>query len=67
MYAFEESPRVIAAVRDAAKGFATLGADLDTLDETWEDFYPGLGGTMHLFTGRRPGRARRVERRNRPP
>ncbi len=51
MYAFEESPRVIAAVRDAAKGFAILGADLDTLDEVWEDFYPGLGGTMHLFTG----------------
>ena len=51
MYAFEESPRVIAAVRDAAKGFTTLGAELDMLDETWEDFYPGLGGTMHLFAG----------------
>jgi aspartyl-tRNA(Asn)/glutamyl-tRNA(Gln) amidotransferase subunit A len=51
MYAFEESPRVIAAVRDAAKGFSTLGASLDTLGETWEDFFPGLGGTMHLFGG----------------
>jgi Asp-tRNA(Asn)/Glu-tRNA(Gln) amidotransferase A subunit family amidase len=51
MYAFPESPRVIAAVRDAAKGFAALGGELDTLDETWEDFYPGLGGTMHLFAG----------------
>jgi aspartyl-tRNA(Asn)/glutamyl-tRNA(Gln) amidotransferase subunit A len=50
-YAFEESPRVIAAVRDAAKGLSTLGASVDTLDQTWEDFFPGLGGTMHLFAG----------------
>ncbi len=49
MYAFDESPAVIAAVRDAAKGFSALGASLDTLDERWEDFFPGLGGTMHLF------------------
>jgi Asp-tRNA(Asn)/Glu-tRNA(Gln) amidotransferase A subunit family amidase len=51
MYSFEEGPRVIAAVREAAKGFSTLGASLDTLDETWEDFFPGLSGTMHLFGG----------------
>jgi aspartyl-tRNA(Asn)/glutamyl-tRNA(Gln) amidotransferase subunit A len=51
MYEFEESPRVVAAVRDAAKGFSTLGASLDTLDEQWEDFFPGLAGTMHLFAG----------------
>ena len=51
MYAFDVSPRVIAAVRDAANGFSTLGASVDTIDETWEDFFPGLGGTMHLFGG----------------
>lgn len=51
MYAFPESPRVIAAVRDGAKGFAALGAQLEVLEDTWEDFYPGLGGTMHLFDG----------------
>ena len=51
MYAFPESARVIATVREAAKGFATLGAELDVLHQTWEDFYPGLGGTMHLFAG----------------
>jgi aspartyl-tRNA(Asn)/glutamyl-tRNA(Gln) amidotransferase subunit A len=50
MYAFEESSRVIAAIREAAKGFSTLGASLDTLHEAWEDFFPGLGGTMHLFS-----------------
>jgi aspartyl-tRNA(Asn)/glutamyl-tRNA(Gln) amidotransferase subunit A len=51
MYSFEESPRVIAAVREAAKGFSTLGASVDTLTEAWDDFFPGLGGTMHLFAG----------------
>ena len=67
MYAFPESARVIAAVREAAKGFATLGAELDVLHETWEDFYPGLGGTMHLFAGDRgSGRKGPVEYGNRP-
>jgi amidase/aspartyl-tRNA(Asn)/glutamyl-tRNA(Gln) amidotransferase subunit A len=49
MYAFDESARVIAAVRQAAQGFRTLGATVETTDEHWEDFFPGLGGTMFLF------------------
>ncbi len=51
MYAFEESARVIGHVRDASKGFAALGATVEPLRETWEDFYPGIMGTMHLFSG----------------
>jgi aspartyl-tRNA(Asn)/glutamyl-tRNA(Gln) amidotransferase subunit A len=49
MYAFDESPRVIAAVRQAAQGFTSLGATVEATDEQWEDFFPGLGGTMFLF------------------
>jgi aspartyl-tRNA(Asn)/glutamyl-tRNA(Gln) amidotransferase subunit A len=56
MYAFDESPRVISHVRDASKGFAALGATIEPLDETWEDFYPGLQGTMQLFGGDPVGR-----------
>ncbi|MGD9797918.1 MAG: amidase [Acidimicrobiia bacterium] len=49
MYAFDESPRVIAAVRDAARGLTALGATLEPTGETWEDFFPGLAGTSFLF------------------
>jgi aspartyl-tRNA(Asn)/glutamyl-tRNA(Gln) amidotransferase subunit A len=49
MYAFEESNRVVAAARSAAWGLEDSGANLETTDEVWEDFYPGLGGTMFLF------------------
>jgi amidase/aspartyl-tRNA(Asn)/glutamyl-tRNA(Gln) amidotransferase subunit A len=58
-YAFGESSRVIAHVRDAAKGFAGLGATIEPLDTVWEDFYPGILHTMHLFSG--VGRAERSE------
>jgi aspartyl-tRNA(Asn)/glutamyl-tRNA(Gln) amidotransferase subunit A len=55
MYAFEESPRVIAAVRQAAQGLKSLGAVLETTDESWEDFYPGIMATGHLFRPPAPG------------
>jgi Asp-tRNA(Asn)/Glu-tRNA(Gln) amidotransferase A subunit family amidase len=42
IYAQEESPRVIAAIREAAKGFATLGATVEPTTETWDDFYDGF-------------------------
>jgi aspartyl-tRNA(Asn)/glutamyl-tRNA(Gln) amidotransferase subunit A len=50
MYAFEESPRVIASVRDAARGLAKLGAKLEPIDEVFEDFFPGYVTTNYLFT-----------------
>ncbi|KJS08473.1 MAG: hypothetical protein VR73_05465 [Gammaproteobacteria bacterium BRH_c0] len=37
MYALEESPRVIAAIRNAAMGFNEIGAQVVILNETWED------------------------------
>ncbi|HEY3943272.1 MAG TPA: amidase family protein [Acidimicrobiales bacterium] len=42
MYAMEESPRVIAAIREAAQGFARLGATVETTDQSWDDFYEGF-------------------------
>jgi aspartyl-tRNA(Asn)/glutamyl-tRNA(Gln) amidotransferase subunit A len=56
MYAQEESPRVIKAVRDAALGFGSLGATVDTATEVWEDFFPGFGASNYLYpTGGAPG------------
>ena len=42
MYAMEESPRVIAAIREAAQGFTRLGASVETTDQSWDDFYEGF-------------------------
>lgn len=42
MYAMEESPRVIAAIRKAAMGFNQLGAKVDVIDQAWEDFFAGF-------------------------
>ncbi|MFA5493662.1 MAG: amidase [Porticoccaceae bacterium] len=42
MYALEESPRVIAAIRNAAMGFDSIGAKVNVTDETWEDFFGGF-------------------------
>ena len=42
MYAMEESPRVIAAIREAAFGFAQIGAEVEPTDEAWDDFYDGF-------------------------
>jgi aspartyl-tRNA(Asn)/glutamyl-tRNA(Gln) amidotransferase subunit A len=51
MYAFEESPRVIAAVRAATLPVVTgLGATVHTTETAWEDFFPGLI-TNYLFGG----------------
>jgi aspartyl-tRNA(Asn)/glutamyl-tRNA(Gln) amidotransferase subunit A len=41
MYAGDESPRVIAAIRDAAFGLATLGATVEATTATWDDYFPG--------------------------
>ena len=42
MYALPQTPAVIAAIRDAAQGFKSLGAAVETTDEQWEDFYKGF-------------------------
>lgn len=42
MYAQEESPRVIAAIRQAAMGFNQIGARVNAIDEQWEDFFHGF-------------------------
>ena len=56
MYAQDESPRVIAAVRDAALGFTTLGANVEATEEVWEDFFPGFFASCYLYpTGGGPG------------
>ena len=51
MYAQEESPRVIAAVRDAAAGFATLGAAVESTTVVWEDFFPGVTAMQMAAAG----------------
>jgi Asp-tRNA(Asn)/Glu-tRNA(Gln) amidotransferase A subunit family amidase len=42
MYAMEESPRVIAAIRQAAFGFSQIGAQVEPTDEVWDDFHDGF-------------------------
>jgi aspartyl-tRNA(Asn)/glutamyl-tRNA(Gln) amidotransferase subunit A len=49
MYAQDESPRVIAAVRDAAAGLRSLGATVETTTETWEEFFPGFVTAGYLY------------------
>lgn len=49
LYAFEESPRAIAAVRAAAMGLKSLGAEISTTDLVWEDFFPGYMTTNYVF------------------
>ncbi|MEX1006659.1 MAG: hypothetical protein WD271_02315 [Acidimicrobiia bacterium] len=51
MYAFEQSPRVIQAIRGVAMSLADLGAEIDSVDETWEDFWDGYVATNYLFGG----------------
>jgi aspartyl-tRNA(Asn)/glutamyl-tRNA(Gln) amidotransferase subunit A len=51
MYAFEESPRVIAAIRETTlPTVQDLGATVGLTDQSWEDFYPGLMSTGFLFS-----------------
>jgi Asp-tRNA(Asn)/Glu-tRNA(Gln) amidotransferase A subunit family amidase len=64
MYAFEESPRVIAAVRAATLPVVTgLGATVHTTETAWEDFFPGLI-TNYLFGGGPTGTSERPDRQS---
>jgi Asp-tRNA(Asn)/Glu-tRNA(Gln) amidotransferase A subunit family amidase len=49
MYAQQESPRVIAAVREAAQGFSSIGASVEPTGEAWEDFFPGFFTHGYLY------------------
>jgi Asp-tRNA(Asn)/Glu-tRNA(Gln) amidotransferase A subunit family amidase len=49
MYALEESPRVIAAIRGAAHGLSSLGATVDTTEVVWEDFFDGFQTASRMF------------------
>ncbi|HEY2331634.1 MAG TPA: amidase [Acidimicrobiales bacterium] len=48
-YAMEESPRVIAAIREAAFGFRQIGATVETTTETWDDFHDGFQMINRVF------------------
>lgn len=50
-YALEESPRIIAAIRQAAQGFGALGAQMEEVDEAWESFWPWAGVTRQGYGG----------------
>ncbi len=49
MYALEESPRVIEAVRTAAATFSSLGATVTPTDIELEDFFPSYLVTSQAF------------------
>src|SRR3546814_13864830 len=39
MYAMPDSPAIIAKIRAAAQGFASIGGKVEQTDEVWEDFF----------------------------
>ena len=53
-YAVEQTPRVIAAVRDSAQRIPSLGATLETTQERWESFWPYMALTQFLYDPRQP-------------
>jgi aspartyl-tRNA(Asn)/glutamyl-tRNA(Gln) amidotransferase subunit A len=48
-YALQESPRVIAAIREAAKNFSNLGATVEPTREVWDDFWDGFTMINRVF------------------
>src|SRR3546814_15338461 len=40
-----DSPAIIAKIRAAAQGFASIGGKVEQTDEVWEDFFPGFIAT----------------------
>jgi Asp-tRNA(Asn)/Glu-tRNA(Gln) amidotransferase A subunit family amidase len=49
IYAMEESPRVISAIREAALGFGQIGATVEVTDERWDDFHDGFQMINRVF------------------
>ena len=63
MYGFDESPRVIEAVRDAAVPVVrSLGAVIEESGGAWEDFWPGYVTAQFLFGGGPTGTVERPPR-----
>ena len=55
IYAFDESPRVIAALREATVPTVhSLGAAVEEVSAVWEDFWPGYVTSQFLFGGDPP-------------
>jgi Asp-tRNA(Asn)/Glu-tRNA(Gln) amidotransferase A subunit family amidase len=50
-YALADSPRIIAAIREAAQGFGRIGAKVEATDEQWEGFWPGANVTRQGYGG----------------
>ncbi|HEY3940922.1 MAG TPA: amidase [Acidimicrobiales bacterium] len=48
-YAVPESDAAIATARSAAFALAGLGAEVEAVDETWEDFWPSLSVTHAVY------------------
>jgi Asp-tRNA(Asn)/Glu-tRNA(Gln) amidotransferase A subunit family amidase len=55
VYASEDSPRVIAHVRDAAQGLTSIGATVEAATETWEDPHASLHVTSTPYGPSIPG------------
>jgi aspartyl-tRNA(Asn)/glutamyl-tRNA(Gln) amidotransferase subunit A len=49
LYAVDETPKVIAAVRDAAMRFAHIGAKVEVIAEQWEDYFPAFRATTAAY------------------
>jgi aspartyl-tRNA(Asn)/glutamyl-tRNA(Gln) amidotransferase subunit A len=49
IYALEESPRVITAIREAAFGFGQIGASVESTGEKWDDFHEGFQIINRVF------------------
>ena len=63
MYAFDESPRVITAVREAAfPAVRGLGATIEEAHGEWGDFWPGYVTSQFLFGGGPTGTIERPPR-----
>ena len=63
MYAFDESPRVIAAVREATLPTVhSVGAAIEEISTVWEDFWLGYVTSQFLFGGGPTGTMERPQR-----
>jgi aspartyl-tRNA(Asn)/glutamyl-tRNA(Gln) amidotransferase subunit A len=51
MHTVPQSPKIIAAIRDAAQGFGKIGASVEPIKDTWETFWPPALVTRQGFGG----------------
>jgi Asp-tRNA(Asn)/Glu-tRNA(Gln) amidotransferase A subunit family amidase len=50
-YSLPQSPKIIAAIRAAAKGFSKIGARMEAVGEAWESFWPAAVITRQGYGG----------------